>query len=237
MELVEVGKRYGRGPWVLRDLSLSVSGLVVLTGGNGSGKSTLLRIVAGITAPTRGSVVGRPRSVGYVPERFPSDVRMSAQSYLGHMGAIRGRKADVLERLGFRGDLTAPMSALSKGNAQKVAIAQALAATDLLVLDEPFTGLDTTAATALVELLKDRTAVVADHEGHLPSEQVISLSDGHVVIELSRVSGLDELSELDGVRDVSERGIGARVLVEPAHSDRVLAEALRLGCSVRSVRS
>ncbi|WP_235921992.1 ABC transporter ATP-binding protein [Lentzea tibetensis] len=237
MRLLGVGKRYGRGPWVLRDLSLDVSGLVVLTGGNGSGKSTLLRIVAGVTCPTEGRVVDRPASVGYVPERFPSDVRMSVRDYLRHMSAIRGASGEVLERLGFRGSMTAPMATLSKGNTQKVALAQAFAATDLLVLDEPFSGLDTAASVALVEMLAERTAVVADHEGHLPSAQVVSLSGAHVTIEFSRASGLGELSDLDGVRSVEPRGTGARVLVEPAHSDTVLAEALRLGCSVRSVRS
>jgi ATPase subunit of ABC transporter with duplicated ATPase domains len=234
--LDQVSKRYGRGPWVLRDLTLEVTGLVVLTGANGTGKSTLLKIAAGIMRPTTGRVV-RPASVGYVPERFPSDVRMSAAAYLAHMGRIRRAEAgDVLARLGFAGSMTAPMSELSKGNAQKVALAQAFLATDLLVLDEPWTGLDPAAAAELAAMLEGRTALVSDHEGHLASAARVDLAGGHVTIELSRVVGLDALEALEGVRSVSARGSSARVVVAPDRSDHVLAEALRLGCSVRSVR-
>lgn len=234
--LDQVSKRYGRGPWVLRDLTLEVSGLAVLTGANGTGKSTLLKIAAGVLKPSTGRVV-RPASVGYVPERFPSDVKMSASSYLAHMGRVRRVGAnDVLERLGFVGSLTAPMSELSKGNAQKVALAQAFLASDVLVLDEPWTGLDPAAAAELVSLLEGRTALVSDHEGHLASATRVDLAGGHVTIELSRVVGLDALEALDGVRSVLSRGSSARVVVAPERSDQVLAEALRLGCSVRSVR-
>lgn len=235
--LDQVSKRYGRGRWVLRDLTLEVSGLTVLTGANGTGKSTLLKIAAGVLKPTSGRVERRPASIGYVPERFPSDVKMSASSYLAHLGRIRRAAAgDVLERLGFVGSLTAPMSELSKGNAQKVALAQAFLATDLLVLDEPWTGLDPAAAAELVSMLEGRTALVSDHEGHLASATRVDLAGGHVTIELSRVVGLDALEALEGVRSVSSRGSSARVVVAPDRSDQVLAEALRLGCSVRSVR-
>ncbi len=234
--LDQVSKRYGRGPWVLRDLTLEVSELVVLTGANGTGKSTLLKIAAGVSRPTSGRVV-RPASVGYVPERFPSDVKMSASSYLAHMGRVRRAAAgDVLERLGFAGSLTAPMSELSKGNAQKVALAQAFLAADLLVLDEPWSGLDPAASAELVTMLQGRTALVSDHEGHLADATRVDLAGGHVTIELSRVVEPAALEALDGVRSVLARGTSARVVVAPESSDSVLAEALRLGCSVRSVR-
>ncbi|WP_394620876.1 ATP-binding cassette domain-containing protein [Lentzea sp. JNUCC 0626] len=237
VHLDQVSKRYGRGPWVLRDLTLEVSGLTVLTGANGTGKSTLLKIAAGVLKPTSGRVT-RPASVGYVPERFPSDVKMSASSYLTHMGRVRRAAAgDVLERLGFVGSLTAPMSELSKGNAQKVALAQAFLAADVLVLDEPWTGLDPVAAAELVSLLEGRTALVSDHEGHLASAATrVDLAGGHVTIDLSRVSALDVLEALEGVRSVRAVGSSVRVVVAPDRSDQVLAEALRLGCSVRSVR-
>jgi len=249
LELDRVGKRYGRGPWVLREVDLDVEPgeLIVVAGGNGAGKSTLLRIIAGVSAPTEGAVRGRPRAVGYVPERFPSGLRLSTKDYLRHQAAIRGGAAttDVLDRLGFHGDATAPMATLSKGNAQKVAIAQALLATDLVVLDEPWTGLDAEASAVLGELLVGRTAVVTDHRGQargLPGAREVRfgtpLEAPPVAIELDRVGELiDVIRELEGVRGAKSDEGRASLLVEPHASDRVLAEALRLGCSVRSVKS
>ncbi|GAA3886228.1 ABC transporter ATP-binding protein [Saccharothrix violaceirubra] len=245
--LDRIGKRYGRrGPWVLRDLDLAVEAgeVVVATGGNGSGKSTLLRVAAGVSAPTTGRV-RRPASIGYLPERFPSGVRMSARDYLRHMAAVRGVPArwDLVDRLGIVGDLTAPLATLSKGNTQKVALVQALQARDLLVLDEPWSGLDVVAAAALTDLLagSDAAVLLTDHHGHeVPGARTLELGTSAVgvVIELVRVGeAFDRLGGLAGVVEVDGTGDGARVRVEAAHSDRVLAEVLRLGCSVRSVRS
>ncbi|GGP67353.1 ABC transporter ATP-binding protein [Saccharothrix coeruleofusca] len=248
--LDRIGKRYGRGPWVLRDVDLAVEPgeLVVVAGGNGSGKSTLLRVAAGLTAPTTGRV-RRPASVGYLPERFPAGVGLSARAYLGHLAAVRGVPArwDLLEALGFVGDDSAPMARLSKGNAQKVALVQALQATDLLVLDEPWSGLDAAAGAVLGELVatareEGAAVLLTDHHGHdLPDARELRLTGGSptgVVVELDRVGGLlARVSELDGVLAATAVGGGARLEVRRDASDGVLAEVLRLGCSVRSVRS
>ncbi|MEU5692252.1 ATP-binding cassette domain-containing protein [Actinosynnema sp. NPDC020468] len=247
VRLDRIGKRYGRGPWVLHEVDLTVEPgeVVVATGGNGSGKSTLLRIAAGVTAPTAGRVE-RPPSIGYLPERFPSGVKMPARDYLRHLAGVRGvpLRWDLVDALGFVGDEHAPMATLSKGNTQKVAIAMALHATDLLVLDEPWSGLDAAAGAVLGELLVATEAAVllTDHHGHdLPGSRVLGLGTTGsvgVVIELDRVGeSLALLSALDGVFEAREVGAGARVEVRSGHSDAVLAEALRLGCSVRSVRS
>ena len=163
MQLDAVGKRY-QATWVFRevDLALEPGRIVAVTGGNGSGKSTLLRILAGVSRPTRGAVTGRPRSVGYVPERFiPSD-RFSASAYLGHMGRIRGlttARADaaaegLLARLDLVGGPETALRKLSKGNVQKVVLAQALIVQpELLVLDEPWSGLDASAHGVLSEII------------------------------------------------------------------------------------
>ncbi|WP_447002914.1 ABC transporter ATP-binding protein [Saccharothrix isguenensis] len=247
VRLDRIGKRYGRGPWVLRDVSLTVErgDVVVLRGGNGSGKSTLLRVAAGVTAPSAGRVT-RGASVGYVPERFPSGVKLSARDYLRHLAAVRGVPVrwDLVEALGFVGEPTAPMATLSKGNAQKVALAQALHATDLLVLDEPWSGLDAAAAGVLPDLVASSGAavVLTDHHGHdVPGAREVALgtvANGGVVIELESVGeAFTLISSLEGVSAARAVGGGARVEVRPGFSDGVLAEALRLGCSVRSVRS
>jgi ABC-type transport system involved in cytochrome c biogenesis ATPase subunit len=163
---------------------------VVLGGANGSGKSTLLRIVAGAAAPTAGRVRGRPRVVGYLPDRFPALLRLPVDAYLQHLAAIRGVAVDdgLLAALGFTGSRTDAMARLSKGNAQKVGLTQALGcAAGLVVLDEPWAGLDADAAATLDAILADRardTAVlVTDHTGRadkLPRVRRFALVQGRV---------------------------------------------------------
>lgn len=154
-------KRYGRTfPWVLRDVDLTVEpgAFTVIVGANGSGKSTLMKVLAGVTRPTLGTVTTRPAEVGYVPERLPERIRMTGRTYLGHMARLRGldrdhahrRSESLAEALALEPGLDAPVTALSKGNRQKVCLAQALVApVGLLVLDEPWSGLDPAADEGL----------------------------------------------------------------------------------------
>ncbi|MEV6301956.1 ABC transporter ATP-binding protein [Actinoplanes sp. NPDC051861] len=166
LELRDISKRYGRGRHVLRHVDLDVRPREVagIVGGNGSGKSTLLRIIVGLTPFTGGTLRGRPDVVGYVPERFPTAGRISARSYLAHMGRIRGmngsdaavRARELLGRLSLVGGPDTQLRRLSKGNAQKVAVAQALLVPpQLLVLDEPWSGLDADAHEVLADLIDE----------------------------------------------------------------------------------
>ncbi|MDW6059247.1 ATP-binding cassette domain-containing protein [Streptomyces sp. FXJ1.4098] len=180
MRLRGVGRRYGlRGAWVLRGVDLEVrpGSLIRVTGSNGSGKSTLLRLLAGIDAPTTGRITARPRTA-YVPERFPADLPFTALGYLTHLGRVHGlgRAAaahgaeEWLERFDAAGHAHTPLAELSKGTSQKVAVAQALlAAPDLLVLDEAWTGLDQAARATLDEAVTSRvaagaTVIYVDHD-------------------------------------------------------------------------
>lgn len=180
LRLEGVGRRYGRrGPWVLSgvDLELAPGTLIRVEGANGTGKSTLLRLLAGLDAPTVGRVAGRPRTA-YVPERFPAALPFTAADYLVHLGAVHGLSrpaaadaADAwLERFGAAEHARTPMSELSKGSTQKVAVAQALLAEpELLVLDEAWTGLDDPARGELEQAVVERTAaggavVFVDHD-------------------------------------------------------------------------
>jgi ABC-2 type transport system ATP-binding protein len=180
LRLDKVGKRYGiRLPWVVRDASLEIPAgeLVRFEGKNGSGKSTLLRVIAGVSAPSRGTVTGRP-ATGYVPERFPAALPFPAREYLSHLGRVHGltgpdleRRIDAcLDRLGGRELAPVPLRNMSKGMCQKVAVAQALLPrSGLLVLDEAWTGLDVDAKAALDEAVAERLAdggsvVYVDHE-------------------------------------------------------------------------
>lgn len=180
MRLEAVGKRYGlRAPWVVRGVSaqLAAGTLIRLEGRNGSGKSTLLRIAAGALKPSAGRVTGRP-AAGYVPERFPAGLALSARDYLHHMSRIHGLTGQAgpaaaeewLERLGAAGYASAPLRTLSKGTCQKVAVAQALLPRPgLLVLDEAWTGLDQAARGELDAAVRERvaaggTVMFVDHD-------------------------------------------------------------------------
>ncbi|MEV5828323.1 ABC transporter ATP-binding protein [Spirillospora sp. NPDC052242] len=184
-----------RGPWILKDVDLALEAgrIVEVTGRNGAGKSTFLRLVAGLRRPGKGSVRGRPDRVGYAPERFPVDQPFTVRSYLAHMASIRGCGADSVgvwaERLGFERLLDVRLPELSKGSAQKVGIAQALLdGPELLVLDEPFAGLDAATRDALPGLIGDlaaggTTVVVSDHQRciePLPDVERLRVADGTV---------------------------------------------------------
>ena len=194
-----IAKRYGRfSPWVLEDvgLDLEAGSLTEVVGANGSGKSTLLRILAGVTLPTRGRVVPRPARVGYVPDRLPARIRMDGRTYLAHMAGLRGldhesarrRAGSLTGAMGLRPGLDTPVSALSKGNRQKISLVQALLApVGLLVLDEPWTGLDAVGAEALtVEIqraLGAGTAVIASSHrlGTVPgAHRSFVIAGGHL---------------------------------------------------------
>jgi ABC-2 type transport system ATP-binding protein len=180
--VMDVTKRYRRrGPAVLDRVSVEFppGSITQLRGNNGSGKSTLLRLLGGVTRPSSGRIASRPPVVGYVPERFPSDLPFTPLEYVRWLGRVRGlpdhrfgaRLADLAERLGLPAvALRQPMRDLSKGTTQKVALIQALLVSpSLLLLDEAWTGLDAPAQRALTEIVVDRrrdegsVVVFADH--------------------------------------------------------------------------
>ncbi|QRV30808.1 ATP-binding cassette domain-containing protein [Streptomyces californicus] len=181
MELRGVGHRYGlRGAWVLRgvDVALPARALVRVEGANGAGKSTLLRLLAGIDTPAEGRITGRRARTAYVPERFSATLPLTATDYLVHLGRVHGlrtaeakrRAGEWLTRFGAAEHARTPLAELSKGTSQKVAVAQALlAAPDLLVLDEAWTGLDAAARAELDRAVAERvaagaTVVFVDHD-------------------------------------------------------------------------
>ncbi|MFF0573391.1 ATP-binding cassette domain-containing protein [Streptosporangium saharense] len=180
MRLSKVSFRYSRrGPWVLRELDLTLApGTVIeVTGKNGAGKSTLLRLLAGIVPPSRGTVSQRPRVIGYAPDVFPVGQPFTVTAYLTHMAEIRGISPDAIAHLAERLETThllgQPLGDLSKGSAQKVGLIQSLLAPpDLLILDEPFAGLDAHTRGELPAMIGEiaangGTVVVSDHQNQL----------------------------------------------------------------------
>ncbi|WP_214105964.1 ABC transporter ATP-binding protein [Acrocarpospora catenulata] len=180
MRVSELYFRYRRNdPWVLTEVALDLApgSVIEVAGPNGTGKSTLLRLLAGLLQPTKGTISGRPALVGYAPERFPAAQPFTVAGYLRHMAAVRGLAPEVIEewtaRLRMDHLLGQRLPDLSKGSAHKVGLAQALfCSPGLLILDEPFAGLDQ-ATRAEVALAVERLAadggivVASDHQGDL----------------------------------------------------------------------
>lgn len=203
-----------RGRTVLRDVDfvLYPAEAAVLSGPNGSGKSTLLRIITGLLPPDSGTVLldgaaadaGLSRRIGLVPERMPV-LRFSPVEYLTHMGAVRGmpaaglreRTGELLKLCGLEHAKDAPIRFFSKGMLQKVGIMQAmLEQPSLLVMDEPFSGLDVNAQEDLIRILQELITggtglLFASHEpvlaARVASRQLVFDGQGAVVArELER---------------------------------------------------
>ncbi len=162
MRFSDVWFRYARrGGWTLRAVNAVAEPgqAVVILGRNGAGKSTLLQLAAGVLGPVRGAVRYRPAVVGWVPERFPADQPFTTGQYLRRMAALRGHPAgsavdDWMERLELTEHRDTRLADLSKGTAQKVGLAQALLVPPgLLVLDEPWEGLDAVARELIPEIV------------------------------------------------------------------------------------
>jgi len=184
MEIKNISKQY-RGKKILENATFSICAnqIIALVGKNGSGKSTLLKIIAELVDADSGSIVKHRQSlkIGYVPEVTPSHILFTPEEYLYHMGSIRGmtkkqlqqRINDLLELFHLQDARNIRIDNFSKGMKQKVMIMQAmLEDTDLLILDEPLSGLDPKAQSDLEEtlsILKDRglSIVLTCHETKL----------------------------------------------------------------------
>jgi ABC-2 type transport system ATP-binding protein len=202
MWLEDAWVRYGaRGPWILREVTAQLrSGEVaIVLGRNGAGKSTLLSATAGVLPIARGSVKERPSIVGWVPERFPAEQPFTARGYLTHVARLRDldTRAAVdavgawAERLHLTPFLDTSLGDLSKGSAQKVGLTQALLVPPgLLVLDEPWEGLDAQTRDLVPSIIAEVTeaggaVLVSDHRGemvNLPHAARWHVEDGRVEV-------------------------------------------------------
>jgi len=185
-ELVNIHKRFGE-QIAVEDLSLSVMPGEVFgfLGPNGAGKTTALRILLDIIAPDRGcrSVLGASSAlavshrIGYLPEERGLYKNMSAVGVMAYLARLKGvpageaksRAHALLERYGLGGAAKKRVKQLSKGMAQKVQVLSTLVhEPELLILDEPFSGLDPVNQQVLEELLADvkaqgRTIIFSTH--------------------------------------------------------------------------
>jgi len=173
-----LGRRFG-SKRVLRDLDFEVRAgeLLLVTGPNGSGKSTLLALIAGLLAPTEGEIeVDLPRGrLGYlahealVYKELTALENLDLYGRLYHVPERRETIGALLERFGLWEARHQRVGSFSRGMQQRLALCRVLLhGPELLLLDEPYSGLDATARTLVDDVLAEaagsRTLVVASHE-------------------------------------------------------------------------
>lgn len=219
-----ISKRFGRQE-VLRDVSFELrrGEVVGFLGRNGAGKSTCLRILTGGLRPDAGTVevcgfdlAARPLEaksrMGYLPENNPLYGELTVAAYLDHVAGFyrlddpRGRTDEVMERLSLSAVASKTIRTLSKGYRQRVGLAQAwLHDPEVLVLDEPFSGLDPAQLAEMHALIRSICAEkVILFSSHALAEagdlctRLLLLHEGRIVAdgavdELTRHQSLEEL--------------------------------------------
>ncbi len=218
LELRRVTKRYS-GISAVQDVSfIAQAGEVTgYLGPNGSGKSTTLKMIAGLIEPSDGEILfrGQPihrdriahkQRLGYVPEEPHLYSHLTGAEYLEMVGQLRGLpdrrvalKADgFLALFGLYEDRYVPISSYSKGMRQKVLLAAALLHNpEILLLDEPFSGLDVNSALVLRNLIRElagrgKVILFSSHE----LEIVERVSSHIVILHKGRVVANDSIQQL-----------------------------------------
>ncbi len=270
LELRDVRKSYGK--FVAVDgVSLAVpEGCIFgLLGPNGAGKTSTIRMIMDITAPDAGEILffGHPhrpddlRRVGYLPEERGLYRKMEVTEHLLFLGEIRGLKkremlpriAQWLDRVGLGAWSKAKVEELSKGMQQKVQlIGTVLHEPDLLILDEPFSGLDPLNQELFKDLLleyrqRGNSIILSTHGMELAErmcDHICLISNGRVVLtgplgaikrqvggnsfRLVAEGDLDRVQSLPGVEQaVAQNGIVKLMLRPDADGPEVLRQLVQ----------
>lgn len=192
------------------DLDVPAGSYVAVMGANGAGKTTLLKIVAGLAVPTKGSVTiagvemrragpklrGLVGVVGHESMLYPDLTARENLAFHARLFGVRdarGAIEEAADRLTIRRVLDRPVRSLSRGTKQRVALARALLHRPaVILLDEPYTGLDEAAALSLSAMLEDlntpeRVLIVTLHDvarAISGPRRIVVLSDGRVVLDV-----------------------------------------------------
>jgi ABC-2 type transport system ATP-binding protein len=233
LEIKDLSKRYGDVVALDGASFTAQPGRIVgFLGPNGAGKTTTMRCIFGLATPDKGETLwhGQPITrqtrlrFGYMPEQrglYPR-MRIGEQlSYFAQHHGLPGKEADAaasrwLERLGLADRQKDKLETLSHGNQQRVQLGAALVHDpELLVLDEPFSGLDPIGIATMTEILRERSAagvgvVFSSHQLDLVEdvcEDVVIIARGKIVAH----GAIDDLRAASGRRhlEVEVEGAGA----------------------------
>jgi len=259
-------KRFGRRV-ALEGLDLDVPAGVILgyLGPNGAGKTTTIRLLAGLIRPTAGSAIVFgfdaadqydviQRRIGYLPGDFVAYPDLTGAQYLDYFahlyGGVDRHRIEVLAKR-FELDLGVRIGALSRGNRQKVGIVSAfMHEPDLLILDEPTTGLDPLMQREFRTLLHEtraagRTVFLSSHvlsEVEAVADTVAILRSGHLVtvqsvqalkdrarrrldLTFAATPPADRIRVVPGVQEVTVDGRAAHVAVTGSTAELLKAVA------------
>ena len=210
-----IGKQH-----VLKDICLSIGDgeVVGLLGPNGAGKSTLMKIMVGVWEPTSTLPKGQemvlqvPKNIGFLPEQNPLYEDMYVREYLRFFVGLRSKEQgaknkdqlveELIARVGLTAEANKRVGQLSKGYKQRVGLAQAMIGDpELLILDEPTTGLDPNQLEdirALIrEMGKERTVILSTHilqEVKQMCSRVIIIDHGEIKVD-KPISEIEDLEE------------------------------------------
>ena len=203
-----IGKQH-----VLKNVNLTINDgeVIGLLGPNGAGKSTLMKIMVGVWEATSGEV-HVPKSIGFLPEQNPLYEDMYVREYLRFFVGLRSKEQgaksqdelveELIARVGLTAEANKRVGQLSKGYKQRVGLAQAMIGDpELLILDEPTTGLDPNQLedirTLIREMGKDRTVILSTHilqEVKQMCSRVIIIDHGEIKVDkpMSEIENLEE---------------------------------------------
>ena len=223
VQIAHINKSFGPQQ-VLKDVTLSIpEGQVLgLLGPNGAGKSTLMKILIGLWKADSGTVQV-PERIGYLPENNPLYEEMYVTEYLQFMASLTASKAsgltgeagltakrsysaavnELIERVGLTPERHKHIRELSKGYRQRVGLAQALLGDpQLLILDEPTTGLDPNQLVEIRALIrslgKDRTVILSTHI----MQEVREMCDRVVILDHGQIKAdkpINEIKDLEAL--------------------------------------
>jgi ABC-2 type transport system ATP-binding protein len=247
VRIENVVKRFG-AVQAVKGISLEIPerSLCGFLGPNGAGKSTTIRMIMSIIAPDSGRVevmganaLAMKDRIGYLPEERGIYRKMKVGEFVGYMARLKGvhptglarRIDDWLERLALPGVSRRRCEELSKGQQQKIQLlASIIHAPDLLILDEPFSGLDPINGRLVTELIRSEqargaTIIFSTHQMHTAEalcDKVVLINKGEKVLDAT-------LAELRAKHD--DRGL----VCEPRESPRAFADAaVARGIAVRA---